>query len=575
MGTTTNTVTKDESQGKASTNNWDTVFAINFLNANNAIKLQKSSPKTFSGTKPGGGFSGPAIDVAGNFGDWQLSGGSGSIAELTLPINGKATSEGSNPTTISFTGEAVINIELNFLPQPDSTEATQVDSSGTINNLKPNLTTDDPETNPIVSIIDITLNSEASEAKDAVHDVLDTWLLANLESFNHTFAAIDLGAVADKDQFQWLAPTKLGYGISNPDGAKVDDYIFAVMAMTENRAGSNLGHQVSPNIIPENCNSGFLISQERFMTKIMMPGMKLMFLNAKDSDFEVTEDGSTITNTNALTFHDFTTESKKGDTIDITGATVDKGKFQIIANATTLAISFIDLHFPWDGGGYTVHMNYNGESELYMDKNKHFQAKTVGNPSLAVNVTESSEEKWTQLIVGIVEGIAFAVAGAMIGGALGPEVEAASDGIEDASSTAAEDVVGSADDLNFSGDFPPDDEISNLDEVNSDDQSEACDEIENSDNSSYKANFKGFFRRNWSKMLGMAVGGAVGVVLGKIPAILEAYSEKDLANMPTLDEFVDYSVSATTWPGQTGYTLESVSLNESLQMGLNVNVQSK
>lgn len=575
MNSTTMTVSKDDSPGKASTNNWDTAFAINFLNANNAIKLQGSSPKSFSGTKPGGGFSGPAIDVTGSFGDWQLSGGSGSIAELTLPISGKATSEGSSPITIPFKGEAVINIELQFLPQPSSADADGVDTGGTKNNLKPNLTTDDPETKPIVSIINISLNPEASEAKDAVHDVLETWLLANLESFNHTFAAIDLGAVADKDQFQWLAPTKLGYGVSNPDGAKVDDYIFAVMAMTENREGVNLGHQVSPNIIPANCNSGFLISQERFMTKIMMPGMKLMFLNATDSDFEVTGDGSTITNANPLTFHDFTTESKDGDTVDITGATVDKGKFQVIANATTLAISFVDLNFPWDGGGYTVHLNYNGESELYMDKNKHFQAKTVGKPSLAVNVTESSEEKWAEIIIGIVEGIAFAVAGAMIGGALGPAAEGASEGIEESGSAAAEGVEGSTDALDFSGDFPSDDEIENLDEVNSEDQDDASEEMDNADNDSYKAKFKGFFRRNWSKMLGMAVGGAVGVVVGKIPAILEAYSEKDLAKMPTLDEFVDYSVSATTWPGQTGYTLESVALNESLQMGLNVNVPSK
>jgi hypothetical protein len=575
METTTMTLTQSKSQGKASTNNWDTAFAINFLNANNAIKLKKSSPKKFSGTKPGGGFSGPAIDVAGDFGDWQLSGGSGSIAELILPINGKATSEGDKPITIPFKGEALISIELQFLPQSNSAEATPVDKGGTTNNLKPNLTTDDPETKPVVSIIDVTLNKEAAQAKDAVHDVLEKWLLANLESFNHTFAAIDLGAVADKDQFQWLAPTKLGYGISNPEGAKVDDYIFAVMAMTEKRAGVNLGHNVSPNIIPENCNSGFLISQERFMTKIMMPGMKLMFLNAQDSDFEVTGDGSTITNTNALTFHDFTTESKSGDTVDITGATIDKGKFQIIANATTLAISFIDLNFPWDGGGYTVHLNYNGESELYMDKNKHFQAKTIGKPSLAVNVTESSGEKWAEIIIGIVEGIAFAVAGAMIGGALGPAAGEAGEGMEQAGSDAAEGVEGSTNDLNFSGDFPSDDDISNLDEVNSDDESESSDEMENADNSSYKTKFKGFFRRNWRKMLGMAVGGVVGVVVDKIPTILEAYSEKDLANMPTLDEFVDYSVSATTWPGQTGYTLESVSLNESLQMGLNVNVPSK
>ena len=69
--------------GPASTNNWDTAFAITFANANNAIKAQKSSPPAFSGTKQGGAFGGPTVDVDGKFGDWQLSGGSGSLAEMS------------------------------------------------------------------------------------------------------------------------------------------------------------------------------------------------------------------------------------------------------------------------------------------------------------------------------------------------------------------------------------------------------------------------------------------------------------------------------------------------------------
>ena len=285
--------------------------------------------------------------------------------------------------------------------------------------------------------------------------------------------------------------------------------------------------------------------------------------------------GSTINNANPLTFHDFTTSNKDGgDTKIIKSATVDKGNFNLIANATTLQIQFTDLNFPWgDDNGYTVHMNYSGVSELFMDEKKHFQAKTIGKPSLAVTVTESTPEKWKNIIVGLVEGIALAVAGAAIGGALGPAAEAAGEGLESAGEGAAEGIEGSTDPLEFSGEFPPDDEIPNLDDVNSEEDEAAAEEVENSENSSYTSKFKGFFRRNWRKILGMAVGGAVGVVVAKLPDILEAYSEQDLEKMPTLDEFVDYSVSATNWPGQTGYTLESVSLNESLQMGLNVTIK--
>jgi hypothetical protein len=562
------------SAGRASTNNWDTVFAINFANANKAIVAQKSSPPGFSGTKPGGGFSGPAIKVDGTFRAWQLSGGSGSIVEMTLPISGTAAAQTDPVQTLDFDGSAVIQVGLNFLPQPDGSGSSKL-SDGTTNTLKIKADTADPKTQPIVSIISLNINAEASEARDAISDVLEEWLLNNLDSFNHTFAAINLGAVADKGQFTWLVPTHVGYGINNPEGAVIDDYVFGVLAMTENRQGVNLGHEISPNVIPSGCNAGFLISQERFMTKIMKPGIEKLFLNAGDADFDVIGDGSTITNNKAVVFHDFETSDKSGkDTVKITGATLDKEKFTLVAEATTLKLSFTQLHFPWGDGGYTVNMVYNSECELFMDQSKHFQACVVGTPSLSVTVTESEGEKWANIIVGIVEGIAFAVVGAAIGGALGPAAEAAGDGIDEAATVAAKAVPGTTDTLEFSADLLADDDVANLDELDAEDDTEASNDMAKADDESYTSKFKGFFRRNWRKLLGMAIGGAVGAVTSKIPDILEAYSEKDLANMPTLDEFVDYSVAPVSWPGQTGYTLVSVALNESLQMGLNVQISN-
>lgn len=556
--------------GKADTYNWDTAFALNFKSANAAIKAQKSSPPSFSGTRAKSPFGGPAVDVSGEFGDWELCGGSGPLAQLKLPISGTATAKSKHPQGIPFTGSAVIEVSMQYLPQPGQTP-----SGGTKHALKLKLTTTDPQVQPIVSVMSISLNPEAKDAEDAVKDVLETWLLTDLEAFDHTFAAVDVGEVADKDQFQWLKPTKVGYGINNPEGAEPDDFIFAVMAMTENRAGENLGHDVSPNIIPPGSNAGFLISQERFMTKIMKPGIEKMFLNASEADFDVVGDGSTITNVNAVTFNNFVTEASDGsDPTQITGAKLAPNKFNLIANATTMSLSFIDLNFPWgDDGGYTVNMDYNAESQLFMDANKHLQAFTVGKPSLSVNVTESTGEKWKNIIEGMVEGIAMAVGGAMIGGALGPAADAAEEGLEGGANAAAEAVEGTEDALEFSWDeFPPDEDVPDLDEVNSNDDADASDDTANSEDESYTQKFKGFFRRNWRKLLGMAIGGAVGVVVGKLPDILEAYSENDLAKMPTLDEFVDFAVSPVTWPSQTGYTLQNLALNESLQFGLDVDI---
>src|SRR5690606_38945377 len=120
--------------------------------------------------------------------------------------------------------------------------------------------------------------------------VLETWLTDNLQEFNHVFSAVDINVRADKDSFQWIKPTKIGYAVNAPTDVPVDDYIFGVLAMTEGRQGTNLSNEISPNIIPENANAGFLISQERFLNKILMPGVYVMFYGASASDFTMTDD---------------------------------------------------------------------------------------------------------------------------------------------------------------------------------------------------------------------------------------------------------------------------------------------
>ena len=138
------------------------------------------------------------------------------------------------------------------------------------------------------------------------------------------------------------------------------------------------------------------------------------------------------------------------------------------------------------------------------------------------------------------------------------------------SAKGVSDLDGSVD---FGGDvdLPSDDDITNLDEVNSEEESNASEDIENIEEEGYKSKFKGWFRRNWRKMLGMAIGGAFGAVIAKLPDILETYAEKNLEeDMPTLDEFTEETVAPVTWPNSSGYELVSVALNESLQMGLNL-----
>ena len=551
--------------GAADTYNWDTAYGITFEKVNNSIVRANSSPANFTGPYVDS-FGGGSYVIAANFGAWQLSGGSGDLVHMTLPLTNGTITPGAGGNAIAFTGSASIEVKLEWLPQPGASS-----DKGT-HHLKINLTTNDPVNSPIVSVVNMAVNP--ARYNNAVQSVLQTWLLANLQQFNHVFSVVDLGAQADKAGFQWLKPTKLGYAVNTEGATDPKNYVFGVLAMTEGRPGVRLGHQISPNIIPTGADAGFLISQERFLSKLLLPGMAVLFKGATAADFTLGPDGTLVQNKNALTFRTFKLED--GSKID--GATIDAQKFSLEARATSLRMSFDDFHFPWTPKGsivphgFVVHLTYTAESVLFLDANHHLQMCTVGNraqktgPTLNVVVTKTTAEKWTEIAVGVVEGIVLAVVGAMIGGALGPEVDEAAEGAEQAGQDAVEDTAG-GDPLDFDADFESDNKDNNLAKNNSNEDGEASKLL---DEPNRLEKLKGFFKRNWRKMLGATIGSIAAVGLGVLPQILEAYAENNLAEMPTLDKFADESIKTTTWPGATGTKLLSASLNGSLQLGIQI-----
>ena len=68
----------------ASTNNWDTVFAVDFAAVNDGIAARGGFPKHFNHEQT----SGPdTATIDGDFTAWELTGGSGHLLEMTLPIS--------------------------------------------------------------------------------------------------------------------------------------------------------------------------------------------------------------------------------------------------------------------------------------------------------------------------------------------------------------------------------------------------------------------------------------------------------------------------------------------------------
>ena len=79
--------------------------------------------------------------------------------------------------------------------------------------------------------------------------------------------------------------------------------------------------------------------------------------------------------------------------------------------------------------------------------------------------------------------------------------------------------------------------------------------------------FSSFFRVNALKFLGAAIGATIGGSISGVVTALQAYTNQDKENMPTLANFASKAIDNTTWPGGT-YKLASAKLNGALQMSL-------
>lgn len=526
----------------ADTYDWDTAFGTRFGDVNAAIVAQKTSPPSFSGQFED--ITGEVFTTTGVFGPWQLTGGSGALVHMGLPISG-GTVKGSSGQVVAsnYSGMATVEVALNFLPQPANTSVQ-------------NLMVAAPQTTAgaTATVLSFTFDPTSPWSTDstAITEPLGAWLTANLQVFNNVFASVDFAQQAATGAFQWLTPTKISYAIATPVGAEVDDYVFGVLAMTEGRDDPNLSNQVSPNIIPAGANAGFLISTDRFLNKILLPNVSLLFDGATVADFDQTLDG-TITNTQPLQFQSFALDS--GQVIDDAG--VATSGFQITVFNQSVQMQFIDLQFTYQPG-YICHINFSGMSSLSIDSQSHLQMTQLGTPTAAMIMEETTGEE----IIEILMGLALAAAGSVIGACVGGAADAAA--ARAAAVSASERTVSIELTEVLIQQGPP---APNVVQAAARGAGTDIGAILNG-LKTYVTQFRSFFLRNWRKILGIAVGGFAGSAVSAIPAILNAYGEEDLTNIPTLNGFAEAAVEPTTWPTVTGYTVQSLSLNLSMQVGL-------
>ncbi|MET0285360.1 MAG: TULIP family P47-like protein [Polyangiales bacterium] len=541
----------------ADTNGWDTVFAIKFPDVNAAIKKAKSSPQAFElndDTDPD-----TKLALAGVFGDWALTtGGQGQNVHMALPITRgqlkrtalDPTSGARTETTLDLAGaKATIELRLEMV-QPVKATA----NADKKRELKVKSRAAQGEST--VTVLQLQLPTGASGSAlmiELAKATLQTHLNANLSAFNHTFASVDLSSRADVDGLQWLMPTFTSYAVAT-ENKTLEESVFAVLSMTEGREKTSptLPHVVSPNAIPAGARSGFLISSERLLKKVLLPGMPLLFVNAKEDDFTIGDNGTLITNKNALTVQPLQLEDGKTIHPDVKAY-----GFKLSFETDTLHVLFDTLHFEYTPGmDAYVRFSTHGTASL---EEQRIALKMVDGSTAGSTVEASVGVQ----VASIVSGLALIIVGAIVGVCVPGEAEvvgeAGAELTENGTTFALNEVTANV---------VKDGESIGAEAANANPITGGAMDLAANQAGGGRA-FAGWLGRNWRR-IGLITAAVLtgGGVMAVFP-ILEAVQQGNLENIPGLDKLTASATKPVSWPNAAQYTLTSVQLNGSLQLGGN------
>ncbi|HYG59004.1 MAG TPA: TULIP family P47-like protein [Symbiobacteriaceae bacterium] len=571
---------------------WDTAYGISFTKANEAIKALKSTPVGFTlANKNAHGTE--VANVDGKWGDWQLTtNGDGQNLTMKCPITaGTYTTITEAGTTFDLSGTWVeVEIKLKYLDQKNITyqDPTAKAGTGTQMNLQARTASSDP-TDPVASITASSFNfAQAGDpeiAKAICESLFKSWFTANLDQFNHVFSIFVINETADQGAFQWLKPTALSYAVNST--GSLDTSVFGVMAMTESRPVTLNTHTVDPRMLTvANGHSAFSISAELFVKKWIMPGLLAMRLGSSESDYVLSNDGMFWENKDQIQWGTFTDNNNNPKP-----AYVDTGKFRVGLVGDLMKVEFTDLYWEIESG-ITAHVNYTEYYSISLSsgtdaKDKPYAnvltATQAGKPSLVVSTSMADWKRYENLGF----EIGMSILGAVVGGLIGGAADAAASGVADAAEAGEEAALESGSEM-VSMDLSDtlldvmSDSSESMSSASEQGLSDASSDISDASEmeeagasqesilSKFVSRVQSFGKNLWAakwKLVGGIVGGAVGAGIGEIPSILDAISEKNFSDVPSLDNFAANCVGAVQWPNSSGFTLTSATLSGALILG--------
>ena len=347
--------------GIASTHGWDTAYGIRFASVNAAIAAKGSSPADFDHTDTSGG---ETTRIFGTFDAWSITGGSGHILEMRVPIPSFTYEPDGQPAVTRSDAVAVIAVELEAIPQPGAT-------TGNDHALKIRLPN---RSNASVSVT--SFGYPGSEADGSIPSIvrllLQAWMRVadNLARFNHTFAVVNLNGKAAVGALQWVMPTYLSYGVV---AAGAEDGVLAVLCMTEERSPPP-DSTVSVELVPPGVTAAFLISKERYLSKMVLPGLGFMFSEPSDKQgrkwpddyFELAGNGTMLRNSFDIAIDSFRTEH--GDV----RATMAAGQMTVTLEDVYLELRMTGFTHPYREGWFNAVHAITSRLQATVDKNQKF-----------------------------------------------------------------------------------------------------------------------------------------------------------------------------------------------------------
>ncbi|WBO21380.1 TULIP family P47-like protein [Sphingomonas abietis] len=522
---------------------WDTVFALELPALNASIVAQNTTPASFAGTDPQGG----AV-ISGSWDAWSVTGGEGNGIILNCPIKaGTVTLPGAAPVKLDGSVVTVMITLTQTSAAQQLPDNSAKDGTGKTLHFTANQTSEAFQ-RPVVQGITGLSGYAFYGAEGGFNDYYQN----NLAAFDAVFAAIRLEEEAIEADKQWLKPAYSLYGLASAGSAGTSGATagttsaFALLSLVTPPSGAipqqnfdiRMFDVFATTTTPT--NSVFAVSAPLAMQNIVRQAAKHCVMGATDDDFEVTNNGITVTNKNVLNWGNF--QLQKDDPTSIVVPAIQPGDFELTLDGMEFHLSISQAAFTTPDGTADVKLTadqyFNIEAAKLSNGSYYLlPSPGLGTNSIRADVTPNKGFEIAMIIESIAVSLIFAFLGASLGEALSPAVSTATEegaGVVSASAESLEDEVG-----NLS-----DGELSDAEDAGAEDAGESIGS--DGENNGGKT---GMFANKY-KVWGGVIGGLFGVPVGLLPQIMQLIWSDRITegHVPTIDQFATNFSQAIQWP---------------------------